>query len=100
MLPGSLKGVARGFSQCGHLFILFLPVSNSCRINISVRTCSNVLIFFRCGCGLLRSEHKGEFSENVGDWSSNMHTREMPTNAFGMVSFSGEQQDAVMGAEV
>ena len=93
-------------AQCRHLFILFFSVLTlpfSFKIlpyQYSVRTCRNFYIFFRCACGLLRTQHEGELTENVGEWASSTHTREVPTNAFGCVSFSQEQQDAILGAEV
>ena len=34
------------------------------------------------------------------EWSPVNHVKESPTNAFGYISFSGEQQDAMMAAEV
>eukprot|EP00795_Rhopilema_esculentum_P014805 gene14805-5910_t len=54
----------------------------------------------RCCCGRLRKEHSGLIIDAFGnEWSAVRHVKESPTNAFGQVSFSEEQQDASLGAE-
>ena len=60
-----------------------------------------VIVHRRCSCGRLRHEHEQNDSNSAPEtWSSAKHTRQNPTNAFGTVSFSTEQQDSSLGAEV
>ena len=60
-----------------------------------------IFLFLRCCCGRLRKEHIGLIIDAFGnEWSAVRHVKESPTNAFGQVSFSEEQQDASLGAEV
>eukprot|EP00794_Sanderia_malayensis_P003066 gene3066-3530_t len=54
----------------------------------------------RCSCGLIRQKHKTQLNESdTKSWLSDVHTDEIPTDAFGAVSFSEDQQDNGTQAE-
>ena len=89
----------RGFALSGFMPLMILhpppPPADDAPPNYMI------FLFLRCCCGRLRKEHSGWIIDAFGnEWSAVRHVKESPTNAFGQVSFSEEQQDASLGAEV
>ena len=63
----------------------------------------NVILLkcFRCGCGRLKNDHEQDIKTTQNEvWSSSKHSEEMPTDSFGLVSFSEEDQDAKIASKV
>lgn len=60
-----------------------------------------MLCFVRCGCGYLKVRHDPDVSSGQYDvWSSKKHTVEIPTDSFGSLSFSHEEQDREIASKV
>jgi len=49
----------------------------------------------RCGCGRLKTDHEEGIETSLGEtWSSEKHTSKRPTDSYGLLSFSEEDQDS------
>ena len=56
---------------------------------------------FRCGCGRLKTDHEEGIETSLGEtWSSEKHTSKRPTDSYGLLSFSEEDQDSGISTKV